>query len=313
MPATALILGAGFSAWAAGLPVARTLFDFDVKPTQEKQTRYLARIARLKRDWDCLKPDAPAEAFIADMLTAGGAQWRLTSWYVIRRLCDPFMATLYGGHATLMIDDKRTQKLEGVRRVGEFLWLVSNARLSGIVTPNYDLLLEYALSTEGFNYGEKGEQLIGRGKNPQFPNQGAFPRLTGDFPIAKIHGSISWNADGKHTDGKCGVNGNALIVPPAPEKVCPDELRQTWDLASAILTASQRVVVFGFAFNPYDTAVLRLLAEGGANVRQVLLIDVAPQVERAKAVWPEAAVTACEPPPEGNEAILTWAKAPFEA
>jgi hypothetical protein len=87
-----------------------------------------------------------------------------------------------------------------------------------------------------------------------------------------------------------------LIIAPTPEKQPPESLAHVWLLAEAILSAATEVIVFGFAFNPYDEAVLRLLRDCSANTKTVQLINTSPQPDRARAIWPGAEIV-CEQPP----------------
>ena len=303
---TALILGAGFSRWATGLPVAETLFDFRITPLNSAENGRLARLREAKRRWNSDNPGGLAEQFVAHMLQVGERNRRIVLWYLTRRLSEPFIATVLGGRQTLMIDDSRAGSLRGVRRAHRFLERLSVSPISGIVTPNYDVLVEYALGTRGFDYGTTGEVLYGRGKNPVFPWQGAWPVLCGDLPIAKIHGSLSWTEDTKYTDARCGLRGNALIVPPHAGKGQPQMLEQTRHLAERILNSSFRAIVFGFGFNSYDEHLLSLFAHGGRHLRDVLIIDVAPNAEAAKKVWPDARISTSAPPPRGDRDIAVW-------
>src|ERR1039457_4703160 len=271
---TALVIGAGFSKWAAGLPVAEGLFDFRITPIKATEQGLIDRLKAEKRGWDDDNRDGLAEQFIAHMLRKTNRTHRTVLWYVTRRLSEPFVASILGGRQTLMIDDSRSKTLLGVRRVQRFLQRIARSPISGIVTANYDLLLEYALGTQFFNYGTKGEILHGRGKNPMFPWQGAHPVLCGDLPIAKIHGSVSWTASTRYTDGRCGLRGDALVVPPHTEKSRPAVLQRTWQLAGSISRPSFKAIVFGFGFNSYDDQFLSLLAAGGRQLKAVLLIDV---------------------------------------
>ena len=123
--------------------------------------------------------------------------------------------------------------------------------------------------------------------------------------LAKIHGSVSW-ADGIHyTDGRCGLRGRADIVPPVPGKQRPPELASAWTLAERILRAAEAILVFGFAFNPYDLAVLELL-RGAVQVQAVLIIDPVPQLERAREVWPGSTISHCVPPTANRACIDAW-------
>lgn len=305
---TVLMLGAGFSKWAAGLPVAQCLFDFRITPLNAGEERRLDLLRREKAHWDSKNPDGLAERFVAQMIRATDRARRAVLWYITRRLSEPFIAPMSGGRQALMIDDARSRNLRSVQRVQRFLQKVAWTPLSGVVTPNYDLLVEYALGTAGFNYGEKGEVLYGRGKNPSFPWQGAWPVLSGDLPIAKIHGSISWDSKTRYTDGRCGVRGNALIVPPHAGKRRPPVLQRTWRLADSILRSSCKAIVFGFAFNSYDGPLLRLLAKGGSQLKSVLIVDVAPKADTARSLWPQAEISTCPPPPAGDRLIAAWVK-----
>jgi hypothetical protein len=294
----ALLLGAGFSRWAAGLPVVSNLFD----------TRFnRPELGVLKRDWDRLHPQNHPEMFIHDVLLNGTRREKKQMLsHITQVLSAPFVERILGGTQTLMIDDKRKLNYPGIQRAQRFVESVCRKSISGIVTPNYDLLIEYALGTSGFNYGVKGEALTGRGKNPWFLWQGSNPRLLGEVRLAKIHGSISWTQDIKFTDGRCGLRGDALIVPPVPEKTRPPNLKTVWNLAGRILRSSKHLLVFGFAFNPYDRALLELLTKAGGNLKSVLLVDINPPKDRARDVWPEAKIATSLPPRKGSRMISEW-------
>ncbi len=305
---TALVIGAGFSKWAVGLPVAEGLFDFRITPRNATEHGRIVRLKAEKRRWDDSHRGGLAEQFVADMLQKTDRTHKTVLWYVTRRLSEPFLASILGGLQTLMIDDARAKTLRGVQRVQRFLQKITTSPISGIVTANYDLLVEYALGTQAFNYGTKGEILQGRGKNPMFPWQGARPALCGDLPIAKIHGSVSWTKNTRFTDGRCGLRGDALIVPPHAGKIQPAVLQRTWQLAESILRPSFKAIVFGFGFNSYDDQLLNLLAKGGSRLKAVLLVDVVPKVDAAQRLWPSAQITTCDPPPRGDRVIASWIK-----
>ena len=57
--------------------------------------------------------------------------------------------------------------------------------VGGIVTLNYDLLVEYALGSRGFNYGAIGEVLRGRGPYPVSLWRNPVA-LSGRIPLAKL-------------------------------------------------------------------------------------------------------------------------------
>lgn len=307
----ALLLGAGFSKWAANLPLSSQLFDFAIDPLGVREQGRLQRLKCLKEQWDVAHAGGLAEQFIARVLVAGHVRNKQDLlWYIVRRLSEPYIwAEWCGGRMrrhVLMIDENRRFDRAGVQLVQGFIAKCA-IQLYGIVALNYDLLVEYALGSRGFNYGNFGEILTGRGPYPV--SQWLNPvRLTGRIPIAKLHGSISWDANGKYTDGRRGLTGNALIVAPSPEKRPPAELEQQWELARRILGEASRILVFGFAFNPYDEAVLGHRRVSGQGLRDVGIVDVCQHEEAAKDLWPNARVRFFQPPPCHTEELSTWLK-----
>lgn len=116
--------------------------------------------------------------------------------------------------------------------------------------------------------------------------------LSGSIPLAKLHGSVSWNAHQKLTEGRGGITGNALIVPPTHEKELPESLIHAQRVGESILQKSTWMVFFGFAFNPYDQVVLSLLQSCGTNLEEVLLVNKSSSAESqtraAHKLWPKA-------------------------
>jgi len=164
----ALFLGAGFSNWATNLPVASGLFDFNIQPWT-RESKKLDRVKELKREWDTLRLRGQAEQFIADALNFQEKDKKLVLWYIVRRLSEPFIWEEF--HAQRMrrhileIDENRKYGIDGVINAKGFLDKFLSI-LNGIVTTNYDLLIEYALGTKRFNYGIVNEVLTGRGPYP---------------------------------------------------------------------------------------------------------------------------------------------------
>lgn len=303
-----LILGAGFSKWAADLPLARQLFDFRISPFGVREEGRLQLVVRLKSAWDAEHQNEPTEKFIADALSFPHEHKQAVLWYIVRRLSDPFVWAESNRRRcrrhVLMIDENRKLKIEGVKRAQSFLQRFG-ILTTGVITTNYDLLIEYALGTKGFNYGVYGQSLIGRGAYPV--SQWNNPiTLKGNLPLAKIHGSISWDDTNFYTDGRRGLTGNALIVAPTPEKSPPAELEPQWGLSARILHKTTHLVVFGFAFNSYDEAVLNHLRNNGKKIMSVMLIDISPNLYAAKLLWPDACVTSAFPPPDGDAEINRW-------
>lgn len=304
----AVLLGAGFSKWAAGLPVAAELFDFQLDPFGVREKAKLRLVRQLKAAWDSEHHDSTAEQFITYALTGAPRVRGAVLWYIVRRLSEPYIWTEW--HAgkwrrhVLMIDENRKIERPGVTRAQDFL-VGLGLDVTGVLTTNYDLLIEYAFGTTLFNYGHRGEVLSGRGAYPlsQWRNPVA---LTGPISIAKMHGSISWDSHDRYTDGRRGLTGNALIVAPTPEKAPPSQLASVWQLGGRILERSSRLLVFGFAFNPYDEALLNHLAARGRGLETVMLVDISPNLDSAKQLWPQSEVSAIPPPSESGAALAEW-------
>jgi len=305
-----VFLGAGFSRWGAGLPLASELFDFHIDPWGPRESRQLDHVRELKRLWDSSHPDDLAEQFIGDALHSDKGVSSLVQWYVVRRLSEPFIwQELHAQRPrrhSLMIDEDRRFRLSGIARAKEFLRQYCRPPLAGIITTNYDMIVEYALGTKGFNYGIPNEELRGRGPYPVSRRV----VLTGTIPLAKVHGSVSWDDSQKYTEGRRGITGNALIVPPTHDKELPEPLRYTWGVGEDILSKSTRIIVFGFSFNPYDGDILTLLKSNGRNLKTVLLVNrssnVVSQIEAAQSLWPSASITFTAPPPDWTANARIW-------
>lgn len=304
-----VFLGAGFSKWAADLPLGAELFDFQIEPWGVREVRKLGTIRLLKDTWDRDHPEGLPEQFISDALSFKPGARAVVLWYVVRRLSEPFIwqefhAQRWRRHV-LMMDERRRDSRPGVMSVRDFL-RAPGRHLRGIITSNYDLLVEYALGTTGFNYGYRDQVLLGRGPYPVSTWRNPV-RLTGHLPLAKLHGSISWDVRGFYTDGRRGLSGAALIVPPSPEKQVHPALLFTWELARQILQSCYKLLVFGFGFNQYDEQVLDFLRTTGKHLRRVLLVDPAPKPDLVRLLWPKAEILWCHPPPAGTDEIAGWA------
>jgi len=302
-----LFIGAGFSKWAAQLPLANELFDFAIEPWGRQEAHKLKLVESLKESWNSTNPESQAEQFIAAAMSFPAKDKEAVLWYITRRLSEGFIWKEFHSRRwrrhVLMIDENRRFQIDGVKCAIHFLQAFCSPSFTGIVTTNYDMLVEYALGTKGFNYGIPNQILMGRGPYPVSQWQNPV-KVTGPIPLAKIHGSISWDEHGYYTDGRRGLTGNALIVAPTPEKTRPKELEFVWNLAEIILNQASHLVVFGFAFNPYDEAVINLLKSASSKVKSVLLIDIQPPIERTQSIWPNAEIKTKPPPDVDTETYI---------
>ncbi len=279
MVETVLLLGAGFSRWAANLPLVSELFDFEIDPGNDREARRLEIVSEAYGRWRSQYPLESNEQFIAWART-NLKRFDYAGWYVTRRLTDPFISGSYI-RRTFYINSYYARENYGVIRARQFL---QNCELAfgypAILTANYDLLVEYALGTKGFNYGRPGEYI---GTTPYPHIQPVY--VTGPVPLLKLHGSLSWSVDGKSTTSRFGMTGKCLIVPPMAEKTPHETFAWEWAEAARHLKRARRLVIFGFAFNPYDQAIRTLFRTNSENLEELISIDPFDQRARLAEVF----------------------------
>ena len=149
-----LLVGAGFAKWAADLPIASELFDLQIEPFGQRDAQRAQTVRDARETWFEQHPVGTSEEFIAHALAHDEKVRTAAIWYIVRRLSEPYISQEWHAgrwrHHVLMIDENRKYQRPGVARVRDFL-LSFNSEPSGIITPNYDLLIEYALGTRLFN------------------------------------------------------------------------------------------------------------------------------------------------------------------
>ena len=109
----------------------------------------------------------------------------------------------------------------------QFVKALKNKSITGIITTNYDLVIEKLLGPRttgrlgGFNYGKKEEKLEKRHHTSSKYYYGPVT-ITGKIPFLKLHGSLNWavSPEGiflKYVDARPSRvrNFSVLIDPPA--------------------------------------------------------------------------------------------------
>ncbi|MET3981168.1 hypothetical protein ABIB62_003755 [Mucilaginibacter sp. UYP25] len=284
-------IGAGFSKWSADLPLVHQLFDFNISEIRSGDRKWHDKLYSEKETWQRSHPNENNEAFISHIISDKGPRLNnYLSKYIARRLSEPFLCSTLGSIQTFMFDDKKIKSLDSIKKAKSFFGLYEMMEIGGIITTNYDLVLEYAFGTSGFRYGRRSQKVLGRGHNPLFPYQHTPVNLTGNILISKIHGSISFDGANYWSSGICGLNGNALIVPPSIEKNLNIAVQAEWENAANVLSRSNELIVFGFNFKPYDIAVLDLLKHNSGNVKKVTIYDIESKFEKARQIWTSAEI-----------------------
>jgi hypothetical protein len=299
--------GAGFSKWAVGLPTAYELFDFQIKSYGPRETLKLKQIQEIKIQWDNNNPSGNAEAFIAYLIDYSIGYKKLVNWYIARRLAEPFIErmsyfeTHYHGSArgrrALGINDRRKAKVIGIKKAELFLNDLPRQNFEGILTTNYDLVIEYALGTKKFFYGNRPRLLHGPPRAYTTSAKERYPiYLTGTLPVIKLHGSISLTDRGYCADGRGCITGKAIIIPPTRNKKISDILIQEWEYARRILKNSKKIIFFGFRFNDYDQELIELFKETTPWIQKIILINTNPEGKfLAEKIWPSAEIVVIHP------------------
>jgi len=300
-----LFIGAGFSKWAINLPLATELFDYNIQIWGTREAKKIEDLKRTKNKWDEENPSGNPEEFIRLMIESSEKNKKLVTWYIGRRLAEPFIVESsdlnYFGRAyrqrrVMMIDDPRRLKIEGILKAKNFIDSLLSPSLEGIITTNYDLLIEYTLGTKRFNYGQKMQELHGQWAVQIRRWRDGPVILKGDLSLIKLHGSLSLTEKGYCTDGRGGITGRSIIVPPTQNKKIMDFVSLEWKNARKILKRSSTIIFFGFAFNQYDLEILKLLKKTNPWIKKIILITRNPQtIQRAKQIWPSAEIVPIHP------------------
>jgi hypothetical protein len=300
-----LFIGAGFSKWAINLPTATELFDYDIQVWGVREAKKFEDLKKIKNNWDTENPSGNPEEFIRLMVESSEKNKKLITWYIGRRLAEPFIVEssdlYYFGKAyrqrrVMMFDDPRRLKKEGIQKAKNFIDTILTPSLEGIITTNYDLLIEYSLGTKRFNYGQKMQELYGNWAMPIRRLRDGPVILKGDLPLIKLHGSLSLTEKVYCTDGRGGITGKSIIIPPTQNEKIMDSVSSEWKNAEKILERSNTIIFFGFAFNQYDLEILNLLKKTEPWIKKVILINRNSQtIQLAKQIWSSAEVIFIQP------------------
>lgn len=335
----ALIVGAGWSA-AAGYPLASDLIRGPIYVVKETSRARVQGVLDSYAAWATSAVNAAAEVFLADVLggnvqqppttdgaptlfdMAGGPSlpWEWAVEAVMLRLASPVVvdgddprskqALVYPKrHANrLRYSTNLSSPASSVRHTAFIRDLLARHALTGVVTTNYDTLVERVLrhrpmrrSPEpGFYYGGIPRPQEARGHllwdrfDLDFVGVPGRLELTGSMPVYKLHGSLNWERGGRRIvflrDQRPVYRhgGTAAIIPPSAEKQAEPWLSPIWESAEAELARSDRWIVVGYSLPTYDHAVRDLLrrAAGAGNVQAIDLHD--PFARTLAARWSEA-------------------------
>ena len=199
-----------------------------------------------------------------------------------------------------MVKGSRTELTTGDMKDSGLI-LIEHAKLSGVVTTNYDLLIERSLRHRqmkrpplpGFHYAGLPKSVVALGQAEPWTVYDRRDRisLTGRIPLAKLHGSLNWAASAtgsitlyQDTRAAFRQGGTAAIVPPIPEKVPPAWLSPIWMAASKLLAGTEIWIVVGYSLPEYDHAIRELLISSAEHhLSTIELHD--PYADQLKTRW----------------------------
>lgn len=279
-----VILGAGFS-HAAGLPLARDLFEVGVASPSRGASKRFRAVGEAWRAWKGRHPGGGAEQFLAEVFDGAELPWAYAAEYVAAVLAG---GSRYAGSV----------KAPLAAPAHRAFWQAVQSRfeLGSVVTTNYDLLIERSLRPDGFHYGGL----------PRPQALGAV-ELTGEVPLFKLHGSLGWHLAGDelrlYPDMRPVFRngGEAAIVPPFPKAHIPGWLTGVWGAAELGLRGSPSWIVCGFSLPAYDRALLDFFGRASQDVETIYLLDpqAAVVADRFKAIAPQATIQCLLGLPEG--------------
>jgi hypothetical protein len=300
----AVITGAGFSR-AGGWPDTSAILDHAAwAVTADKAARY-SGVWDAYEAWKTSAPNPSGDAFMAEAAAGGvpGVTWEMVVEVVQATLASP------GMNASWRFSPRYGDSLMQASRVAAhrafFAGVLAAGHLAGVVSLNYDLLVEKVLGPAGFRYGglPRPQVCVGRASSP-------FPRdrerepleLTGAVPVWKPHGSLNWHrqwADWNHASSRITIypdlraafrgNGEAAIIPPIMvENTVPAWLAGIWAGAGDLLRSVEEWWVAGYSLPDADVALketLRTAAAAGTLRR----IYVRNKSERTRTRWEDIA------------------------
>jgi hypothetical protein len=213
-----------------------------------------------------------------------GLPWGRVAAYIQRRLAAPAASTRSYRH-----NPYRPALLRRTISPAQAdFWnaLLERARVSAVVTLNYDLTLEQTIGiapnlipgSPGFHYaGMNGR--VRPVNSPYARDRSIDPTPSGVIPLAKLHGSLNWALTKEGVEVFADVRpafrnfGSAAIVPPLPEKQVPSWLGPVWNRAARQLCDAEEWVVVGYSLPPYDHEIRGMLHGSARRVTTIRIHD----------------------------------------
>lgn len=316
MMKTSVILGAGFS-YVAGLPLAKDLFDSGLFIFSKVAEKRHNQVWNVFNQWRKDNPNLGPEQFLQSIFEnplESSVPWSWVVELVAATLASPFSKDIpvvrnprYAGQLTKPFDNADHSRFWDI--------VFRHSIVTSVLTFNYDLLAERGIRHRQFVRKPRPGFFYGGFPRPQIciGNQAPFSvrkperkvELTGLIPLYKLHGSLNWarsqNDIQMYTDMRPAFRsgGDALIVPPVPEKQVPEWLHSVWKEGENALVHSECWIVCGYSLPSYDYAARELFKRAARkdSVQQVIIL--APDSKNLENIWHEICPKAVAKPLSG--------------
>jgi hypothetical protein len=295
---TALFLGAGFS-YAAGMPLTNDLLCGDTYATSKAAVEEWNALLDDYGRWSANNPLRGVEEYLAELYSLEVGN-RAHLWPIAVRLIAATLGAERHGEAVAGRARYASMITRSYRdQTHRAFWdvVLHRFNVSGVVTTNYDVLIERSLRHRpmkyrpGFHYGGFPVPLEAIGwVNPYRPSWDRERTvIRGHIPLFKLHGSVNWFVEYGHIEVYSDTRPSfrlkkvCSIVPPTPHKDIPRWLKPVWDGAHKCLSEVDQWIVCGYSLPEYDAMVRDLLRTSVSNPKTVVLLD--PNSGRDKERW----------------------------
>lgn len=329
---TALVLGAGFS-FVAGLPLVNGLFDTSVFVGSQGANARFRQVWNEWESWSARNPTLGPEQFLEACYRQThefqlGDQL-LAPWPHVVEVVAATLATPRGDDYPVIRSPRYAGRItvEVRSNVHRQFWLhaFGSYDLHAVVTTNYDVLIERGMRHRpfvtkphrGFYYGgfPRPQQLKGHAQPWTVKDPQRLVEPSGEVPLYKLHGSLSWSFESgrlvMYQDCRPAFRSKhtAAIVPPLPEKSCPEWLHGIWRGASDHLSECSHWIVCGYSLPDYDEALKELFLGASSAVQEVWVLDPNSQSDvgdRWQSVAPRATIRRGPGLPEALSVCAEW-------
>jgi SIR2-like domain len=283
----ALFLGAGFSKhW--GMPLASEIMDFsDLHSRSWPGLWQKSLVGKVERAWIAMRNehDGVVDEFARLLQTSPSDD--LTFDEFAKFIALRFSAQHWHvgtANVTRWGTGDHIRKQRNISAgYSQLLQALRNVVITGIVTTNYDLVVEKLLGPRstgrlgGFNYGNRGEPLKGRHQLSSTWGYGPIS-VDGAVSLLKLHGSLNWGRSPTgnitkyiDTTPSRGRRYEAVLLPPGGS-TADFILSDIVNKARAVLRNADTWLFCGYSMPSYDQDIVNLLRESTRSLGRIVTL-----------------------------------------